>query len=118
VSFTVMGIIMTVSASLLSYLKDNKELQADPAYNITKNINDIIVLFTKSMENYRFIFIVSMLLFAFACNHIYLSIQKKKIQKLHITIIDEIVEEKKDEKKDEKKVTLPVEAPGQSRSAS
>ncbi|MCS7464997.1 hypothetical protein N0M98_33480 [Paenibacillus doosanensis] len=95
ISAATVSIIVSISASLLSFMKDNKELQKDPLNNITINVNNIMRTFDIGLNFYQMIFLTSFLLCGVAVTHYFLMAQKKKLHILHLTIVEEIVDELK-----------------------
>ncbi|KEQ27782.1 hypothetical protein [Paenibacillus tyrfis] len=81
--------ITTISTGLLNYLNGNKDLSQENK----DAIDGILKTFTQVIQNNQLIYQFSLILAGYAINHFMTVSLKKKMHKMHLTIIEEVAEE-------------------------
>jgi hypothetical protein len=114
IGLAVLGTITTSSSSLLSFIKDNKELQQHDI-NLNDQANSIFSTFKTVLQASNVIFYYAILIMICSGIHIFFMTLKRESHKLHLTVVEEIIEERKES---QKATALPSAAQDQSQSTS
>lgn len=92
VGIALMGVVMTMNASVLNFIQSDEKLKKN-ADNWIKTIQDTLDTFVIGLNGFQSTLLLCAIIFIFAAIHIYFSNKKQKIRSRHLIIIEQIEKE-------------------------
>lgn len=93
VSITLMGLVMTMSSTVLNFLNSDNELKKNRTSWVEK-VQSMIDNFVTGIEGFESLLIICATVFSMAVTHIVFSNSKQKERNRHLIIIEQVEKEK------------------------